>query len=1145
MYDPQTQAAQAAQGIQAQGARSLEVDSDRFQRAGMSGDAAEESIFRRLMGDQEQVATSLYADQDVLRVAVRVGETAYTLHNAVADKKRLLNIKAASKKPMSSVNKLMPEIKRIAKGISSHRQAVERLLDIRSAAEKSIVTKQSEEAVKACQTLRDEIEYLSGLVEYFALCDVIGPDLRDGLLTRSMSMHNVALDVTDSIAQMRQILQKGLTTASIDAAIAEKSSAAAGSELTDAEKKAIKVQINRLAEMKTSSENGFSRLSANVFKQTAELQLDNLVKQCETGLSLSLTKSGNVRDERVSDNSDLSLALAHTRKHRIERLEASQVKTGTPSALSRVEILTARERYDDEVATTIGRMIRENKFQMHPLTTFDTIDSLMRQYSMGRAVPKLTAGSTFTASLPTRFTQDESSRQAVYAVMSSKRGTGGKVMLRVARKNLSETGQQVIFDIPSDAVVKAIASDAKIAGKNDVTIRAEFTKLLEDSIHEVLRSTSKFISSNADRVSADGKPEALIKQMSRVLLESDRKLYSAKIREGIKSLAASLTGTPLEVAGLASNTSLDENNKLQATLRMLSAASNLANMQTEFLTAVKGAFGITGESDNRPDRVQEFNQIETAALSREEQAKVTNLMATDESDLTDEITPILRSAIESLAICAVGQNTARQVERLYEKGAYESRLVGLMIPVPSPGILGLGNVLTVQPPKRSMSNVQREIVRSGVYGTNAGTMISKPVLGILRSVVLATTAHALIPVMKMTANLLSVEFAKRVWSVAGPTTYTVMGTKTTVGISRSQRVTVERICEEVILSIFIDPLVKGDDDMDTARKMLDAYRATSAVSSSSKIICIKSESETDSRALEAAAANSVLALRHALVDGACEAVRARETVMKLYRAAPCTAILLSPMDFKQKDKLLFDILVPPADHALGSMTAGLYNEIMGAGVSSSKTGITDEFALISKSADRLGAVFKVFHDFYVELEQETKLSGGVPGAVIKRIIRRHGLQGTASAKDLTEIAAALGVNSVPKNIKELYPAASAAFEKIEREIEAVSDSSDKNPFFKIISEAVTARAGNNPLDICKRLDADKEYQEYLDSVSEFIESVDVISAEEADEVLKENPLKTLNFGAPQLVQEVAGRVADSLMNTYKAESANSTKGAKS
>jgi hypothetical protein len=251
------------------------------------------------------------------------------------------------------------------------------------------------------------------------------------------------------------------------------------------------------------------------------------------------------------------------------------------------------------------------------------------------------------------------------------------------------------------------------------------------------------------------------------------------------------------------------------------------------------------------------------------------------------------------------------------------------------------------------------------------------------------------------------------------------------------------------------------------------------------------------------------------------------------------------MDFKQKDKLLFDILVPPADHALGSMTAGLYNVFMGAGVSSSKTGITDEFALISKSADRLGAVFKVFHDFYVELEQETKLSGGVPGAVIKRIIRRHGLQGTASAKDLTEIAAALGVNSAPKNIKELYPAASAAFEKIEREIEAVSDSSDKNPFFKIISEAVTARAGNNPLDICKRLDADKEYQEYLDSVSEFIESVDVISAEEADEVLKENPLKTLNFGAPQLVQEVAGRVADSLMNTYKAESANSTKGAKS
>ena len=1157
MYDPQTQAAQAAQGVQAQGARSLEVDSDSFERAGMvdsdsferagmSGDAAEESMFRKLLGNQEKVAGSLSSAQDVLRVAVRVGETAYTLHNTVADKKRLLSIAAASKKPMSSVNRLMTEIKRIAKEISLHRQAVERLLDIRSASKKSIQTKESEEAVEKCQFLRDEIEYLSGLVEYFALCDVIGPDLRDVLLTRSTSMHNAALDVTDSIAQMRQILQKGLTTADIDAAITAKSSAAAESGLSDVEKKAIKVQINRLAEMKTSSENGFSRLSESVFKQTAELKLDNLVMLCEIGLIPSRTNSGNFRDESASDNSKLSLALAGTRKGRIKSLEDSQVRSGTPSALSRVEILTARERYDHEVAATIGRMSRENKLQMHSLTKLDTIRSLMVQYSMGSAAPELVAGSEFTASLPTRYTQAESKDKATYRVLTSS-GKGSKVNLRVVRNNLSGTGE-VVFNIPRDVVVMAIARDTKSQGKSDETIRQEFAEKLKYSIHEALRSISSFISTDPNSTTLDNK--SLIEQMSSVLLQSDRDLYNTKIRDGIKSLAASLEGTPLEVEGLESEPSLGKS-KVQATLKMLSAASNLANMKFEFLTAVKSAFGIADESVNRPDRKQEFNQIEDAASSEKEQATVISRMET--SDLSDEITPILRSVIESLAICAVGEKTARQVESLYEKGAYEDRLVGLMIPVPAPGILHVGNVLTVQPPKRSMSSVERESVRSGVYGINAGTMISKSVLGILRSVVLATTAHALIPVMKLTAEILSEDFAKRVWSVAGSSTYTVMGNKTTIGMSASQRDTVERICEELILSIFIDPLVKGDDDMDTARKMLDAYRATSAVSSSSKIVYNKSGSEIDSRALETATANSVLKLRQALVDGACVAVRARETVKKLYQTAPCTAILLSPMDFVQKDKLLFDILTPPEDQALESMTSGLYNEIMGSGVSSGKTGITAEFALISKSADRLGAVFKVLNDFYIALELETNQAGGVPDAIINRIIRRHNLQGTSGPENLAEIAAALGVNGVPKNIKDLYPAAKAAFEKIKREINTVSlseihpnsDSTEANPFFKIISEAVAARAGKDPRNICSSLGAVEEYDEYLDNVTEFIKSVDVISAKEADDVLQENPLETLNFGAPQLIQEVAGRVADSLMNKYKAESANLAKDAKS
>lgn len=1146
MYDPQTQAAQAAQGVQAQGARSLEDDSDSFERAGMSGDAAEESMFGRLLGNQEKVAGSLSSAQDVLRVAVRVGETAYTLHNTVADKKRLLSIAAASKKPMSSVNRLMTEIKRIAKEISLHRQAVERLLDIRSASKKSIQTKESEEAVEKCQFLRDEIEYLSGLVEYFALCDVIGPDLRDVLLTRSTSMHNVALDVTDSIAQMRQILQKGLTTADIDAAITAKSSAAAESGLPDVEKKAIKVQINRLAEMKTSSENGFSRLSQSVFKQTAELQLDNLVKQCEIGLIPSRTNSGNFRDESASDNSKLSLALADTRKGRIKSLEDSQVRSGTPSALSRVEILTARERYDHEVAATIGRMSRENKLQMHSLTKLDTIRSLMVQYSMGSAAPELVAGSEFTASLPTRYTQAESKDKATYRVLTSS-GKGSKVNLRVVRNNLSGTGE-VVFSIPRDVVVMAIARDTKSQGKSDETIRQEFAEKLKYSIHEALRSISSFISTDPNSTTLDN--ESLIEQMSSVLLQSDRDLYNAKIRDGIKSLTASLEGTPLEVEGLASEPSLGKN-KVQATLKMLSAASNLANMQFEFLTAVKSAFGIADEPVNRPNRKQEFNQIEAAASSEKEQATVISRMETP--DLSNEITPILRSVIESLAICAVGEKTARQVESLYEKGAYEDRLVGLMIPVPAPGILHVGNVLTVQPPRRSMSSVERESVRSGVYGINAGTMISKSVLGILRSVVLATTAHALIPVMKMTAEILSEDFAKRVWSVAGSSIYTVMGNKTTIGMSESQRGTVERICEELILSIFIDPLVKGDDDMDTARKMLDAYRATSAVSSSSKIVYNKSGSEIDSRALETATANSVLKLRQALVDGACVEVRARETVKKLYQTAPCTAILLSPMDFVQKDKLLFDILTPPADQALGSMTSGLYNEIMGSGVSSGKTGITAEFALISKSADRLGAVFKVLNDFYIALELETNQAGGVPDAIINRIIRRHNLQGTSGPENLAKIAAALGVNGVPKNIKDLYPAAKAAFEKIKREINTISlseihpnsDSTEANPFFKIISEAVAARAGKDPRNICSSLGAVEEYDEYLDNVTEFIKSVDVISAKEADDVLQENPLETLNFGAPQLIQEVAGRVADSLMNKYKAESANLAKDAKS
>jgi hypothetical protein len=1087
---------------------------DSFKGTALSGDPVEEEMIDQIEDSKaktEPFETANLASSHVpIRVAVRPGETIDTLYNRTSDEEDLVRAtKAPIKKPLTHPQAIMPEIDAVA----SRLQLL--VTRIRSGIDKFVKRETSDSPlIDLCRSARDEITYLSGLLEYFAMYSAI----QEGriLVATSRSMQESALEITDIIVSMSNIERKKVTTSSIDLAIAEKRSLIASA--SPKTKPTFERELRRLIEQRDQITNGIAANSSEVVDLVTNINESSFVNGCQKYLaSLAEVEKDRSPDEQKTDaerkSSRLSLAFAALRKERMKTIEARQLRSWSSAQL---RVMSASDIYEQRVQNRTAALLHRNKFQMHALQKNETINGLISLYRMDEAFPELSSGSLINAALPAQYVGAGLTHPIAYTIDNIKREKG-KTFYEIVSKETMKDGRQLRVTVSKEVLQRAAFGKTT---KTKEQLRKEFADLLRYSAYSAIRSIARTLSDTATAQIESSRflERPLIPQMAEILRESDQKECREQIEKGVEILASVMSDANLkDFSPDPRNATPLSNSRIERAFSLIVEISRRVNLEYVFLST------LSKISEGDSVLQEQYNRVDRPS-SDEIKQRADEFMNTLERE--SDAAAFVRSAAEALAVCLAGKQTERKISEFFSKGTYEDRLTGLMIPVPAAPILTPGNILTVVPPRRTLGSEAREVMRSSLFGINANIMISQPVLGILRTIVLATTAHALLPVMRLAARELSPKFAERVWSAVGPRRTTIGGSQVTPGMTEGERDEVEKICEQQILSIFVNPLVRGEDDLDTATKMLEAYKRSAAAVRSERVSSIKLD-ESDSGTLEADVADAAIMLKRELVDGAYNALLTREAAAELYAVSPCLAVLLNPSYFTEKQRALFNVLVPPSDQALEKMTASLFDEIMGAGIQKGKEfKLGEEEIFISDSADRVAAAVKIINDFYQELTSEANALGA-GRAVLSRVAKRLKLKGTSDSENVSAIASALGVKATTE--QQLIQQADRMFAQIVDEMTELGNANSSSPIFLVVSRLVAARAGNNPVNICQNLGAQNQYKLYLEKTQEFIDSVDVIQTQDASEA-------PMRFSAEQLVHEIAGRAYNALISKYRSDS---------
>lgn len=1081
-----------------------------------------------------------------IRVTVRKGETPQTLHNRISDEQQVVDkiqkpIKQAPTSPKrilqevrmvsARINSVKADISRLAVGLDTSKQRIEDLGQI----------------LADCRSMRDEIEYLSGLLEYFYFAaEPLATELQTGasktlarVIAKSTELHSAALSMTDDIVRMVH-MRKGKS--SRDAINLLMSDNRARQQRADQQGEELEIILLRQqyaaleSELRQIEGKDDRVIAERMIEQVNNAEIDRLLLTCD-----EIVKTLKAPEQ----DSGIAVALAATRKGRIQKIERAQSQGWSSKSSAQRRVTSAEEIYERAVSGTVGFLHRNNKMQMHSLQMNDSIKSLASDYALAQVAGTVEKNATFTAQLPKKYTGQEVPRPVTYTVEGVD-GVGANAKLTVV--GMDENGGRLKFSIPRDEVLRHTLGNAS---RSPADLRKHFADLLRFSAAAALRSVSRELVDSADLIAPEDDDKSLVGKMAEVLFKGDQIGCQEERKAGIRSLKETFVGAGLkDLAPDPDTFSLLDNDRLERSLSFLVEAARRIDREIDVISAIKD--GIVGDTSSSDIRMR-FDSVRGTPPPNVK-SEVDGFVSAAGRKWKDEVDALINSALESLSICRKGVETEREIKRLYDAGKYSDRLLGLMIPIPSSPLLSPGNTLTVRAPRRTLGEKARGVMRSSLFGINANIMLSKPVMGVLKSIKLATITHALLPVMRVAAKDLSsgtfigepieppgFSFADRIWRVVGRQVTPIGATQQRTGrMEPGERREIQRICEEQILAIFVDPLVKGVDDADTTKKMFDAYKKSAAALSSSKISYIRPETGPDA-SKEELVEQAAVELLHTLIDGTCAELLQRRVLSKIYEVAPCTAVLLNPRVFTEQQRFLFNVLVPPADKALETMTSGLYNELIGAGIQKGKETKPDFLStFISRSADRIAASIKVIYEFYGELKAEVDASGTGPAkAVIKRVSLHLRRRGSRDQDDIEKLAAAFNVPGARK-MSDLVPAAEAVYRKIEKEMQVLGDAGEEAPLPTIISEAVKQRAGSSPASILANMDAEDEYAAYLEAAGNFIGSMD-LTFEDADKVMRDNVPAAIEFGTDQLVHEIAGRASSNLLEKYRADNTNAAR----
>jgi len=1119
-----------------------------------------------------------YAPYEPVKIKIRSGDTAETVHNHIHD----LSDLGEESESSTPGYVLFDEIKHVAESIASNAMSLQGRAG-------------DEQFVLFCrEKIRDQLAILSGLIEYFAMSGLdVKPDelsasklggTRSQILDLAKRSNNSALDITDAIVAAESLRDNRRNRVFIEAKIKtlkkrldNMSNVATDDDKIEKEKTGFTREMAALELEKKGTTQIYADLADKIESALNKARLTEAVRNCQA--YVPATK----RDEEEHDSAEsrkkpsrFNILLARTRAKRMRQVEISQkreINTLIPTfdgsaAVAALNTSRAVERLERQVDETMRKLVSHNEIQFHALQPLDTIDSVCRQHRIGLnpLAEEIRTGFSFTGALPRRYDKRGLSVERYYTVdgEDTKSGSRRDPVMKVSYHDVGaeKTGE---IKVPRSQIrTAASVTDEAVSA---AAARNKFATELRYSAAAALRDVSLQIDRAGDTTVMPrlNPSEPLIPQLAKFLYESDMQACDRLYTGGIEGVKKSMIDARID-RDLAPDPRADAriNEKLVFAITIVAEASRRAGRGAQFADAVRVAFG-SEESDTASARFVNRIRLVTGGTAQGDRDVADASQVVDGlieigkasgKNTVQSLQPLVNSVSESLSMVTRGRQRRVKIAEALEERKYEQNLVGHEIPVPKRALLVPGSTVVVSPAKRSIGRTGREHMH--ILGINPTMMLSDPLTGFVAAIEYAGFARGLMPTLSYISEALSEKFASRLLEVMSPTTTTKSGKVVRRTLTPGETAIVNRIAADSLRDIFMSPVAPGVEDIQSAERkaVLRTYRRINSIVESGGIGVLSEEGIVASSATSDQVAQSIRDLRNAFLDAAARAITSDEGAKQLYRAAPCTAVMLNRIAFTQREMMLFNILTPSPDDALKTMTADFYREAM-TGIQSSKAG-RDPF--FSREVDRIAISMRVLNDFYTDLVAAAERIADEGKAVVSRLVRKFsaeaGINIVLYGKDGEEISDVAGVSKsdsekraeilrkvagalgLPDNasLAQMENAGDEAAQEIIAEMSSLSDTSRNNKIIKEVTRIVEETLGFDKRRIFVNANAERQVQDCTNVIANWLNAMRPITTREAQELSREDPHQAVNFGVPQMIERISNDAFTAVYNSYVEES---------
>ena len=1097
-----------------------------------------------------------YVPHSAVRLKIRSGDTTETIHNHIRDLEDL----GEEAQESTPAHHILAEIKHVVESVLMNSTSLDTL-----ATEHNFV--------EICrEKIRDQVEFLSGLLEYLAMSglDVApesgrqseGSTTRQEIIDLSRRAHRAALLMTDGIVQTdilrdnrrpKAIVQNKIDE--LDRELENTRNKATQDKNVNSDMQLIERDISALKLELKSTTSLYFDLIKKIRSALALVDAIALLRKCESYLPAVKSDEELPSKRRVSR---YNIQLAATRAKRLKRTETAQKRaiyskisaSDDSPAVASLAIEGATERYERQVDETMRKLVSNNEIQFHPLNPIDTIVSICVQHRIGMnpRAEDIRGAFTFTAALPRRFDKLGLKVSRHYTVMGQ---ATDKENQRDPNMRVSYTGTQGKVDeivVPRSQI--RVAASVTNEAASIAAAREKFASQLRYSALAAFRNISAQLSRAGDE-SAPVMPDLsesdpLLPQIARFLYQSDIASCDRLYKKGIDGIRRSVIDAGIDES-VAPDPNADSpiNDRLTFCMTIVAEASRRLGSGRKFADLVRQSFGGSSSDTTGATFVNRISLVAAGTVKNDPELDRASSVVDDLVELGEgvgrtqqqSLQPFIGSVSESMSLIVRSRENRAKVGEARAAKKYEDSLIGLEIPIPARVLIVPGSTLVVVPPRRSLGRVGREHIQT--LGINPSMLLSDPMMGFVAAIEYAGYSRGLMPTLAYLSETLSDDFAERIMAASQVGKRMPDGSVKRRSLTPGEMGAVNKVAADSLRNMFISPVSPNNEDLKSAERqaVLKTYRKINKILDSNEIGVMSPEGEWSVEATSPQVAQSIKDLKDAFLDAAAKSVISNEGAKELYKVAPCTAVMLNRLAFTSSETMLFDILTPTSETALQTMTADFYNEAM-SGIQRSKTG---REVIFSREVDRIAVAMRVLNDFYTALMADTERESAgkiVVARLVKKFAGEDGVDPAKRGEILKRVASALGASdSAPLEVLENL--GSEAAEKIFAEMSTLSDNSKNNRIVGAVTRIVSDSFGTNKQQIFARAGAEKQTVACANTVREWIQGLSPISSHAVQDIVDQTPANVVRYGTPQLINKVSDDVFSAVYGRYIAESRES------